>query len=310
MELNLQNISILVGVLILLVLALDGLRRSIRARRSEIRMNLNLKDGLDKDVLEELSHELPRGGARVVNRNGETIDAYAEGDTEVSADESVDPIYDETTKREPSFGVTPNQVEFDFPEVKEAATTHVASGNEDFDLNEVPTLTESVEEPAPAPLVSQEPGHNLEPGDEVLTIFVRARKGTQFGGHEVVEALLRSGVNYGSKKIFHAHFDDKLKNEVSFSVANMVEPGYFDIEALSEFSTTGLIFFMSLPKQNPHIALRTMVDAARSTSTALDGEVFDSDLSVFTQQTLTHYENRLHEFTRTQMRKQRESTAE
>ncbi|MEQ3695650.1 MAG: cell division protein ZipA [Pseudomonadales bacterium] len=309
MELNLQNISILVGVIILLVLALDGLRRSIRARRSEIRMNLNLKDGLDKDVLEELSHELPTGGARVVNRDGEEEHAYPESEDETLSDDLTNLHYDEVAKGEPSLGVTPNQVEFDFPEAEEA-NSRIATDTQEFDLEDVPTLTESVEEPATAPLASQEPGHNLEPGDDVLTIFVRARKGTQFGGHEVVEALLRSGVNYGSKKIFHAHFDDKLKNEVSFSVANMVEPGYFDIEALSEFSTTGLIFFMSLPKEHPHMALRTMVDAARSTATALDGEVFDSDLSVFTQQTLTHYENRLHEFTRAQMRKQRESTAE
>ena len=309
MELNLQNISILVGVLILLVLALDGLRRSIRARRSEIRMNLNLKDGLDKDVLEELSHELPSGGARVVDRDGtdDTMDQSIVGGMGVEEHSSAGD--EEDLIREPSFGVTPNQVEFDFPD-EQALSAQEAERGTDFDLDDVPTLTESVEETEEATASSQEPGHNLEPGDEVLTIFVRARKGMQFGGHEVVEALLRSGVNYGSKKIFHAHFDDKLKNEVSFSVANMVEPGYFDIEALSEFSTTGLIFFMSLPKQNPHIALRTMVEAARATSTALDGEVYDSDLSVFTQQTLTHYENRLHEFTRTQMRKQRESTAE
>jgi cell division protein ZipA len=272
-------------------------------------MNLNLKDGLDKDVLEELSHELPTGGARVVNRDGEEECPYPVNESEGSENEIVEPRYDVEAQREPSFGVTPNQVEFDFPGPKETDVP-IETSNQGFEFDDVPTLTESVKESTAVPPVSQEPGHNLEPGDEVLTIFVRARKGSQFGGHEVVEALLRSGVNYGSKKIFHAHFDDKLKNEVSFSVANMVEPGYFDIEALSEFSTTGLIFFLSLPKQNPHIALRTMVEAARSTSAALDGELFDSDLSVFTQQTLTHYENRLHEFTRTQMRKQRESAAE
>ena len=282
MELDIQTVSILIGVIILLVLAIDGIRRSVRARRSEIRMNLNLQDGLDKDVLEELARELPSGGARVVDR--ESGDYIAPEEDEV-----------------PVFKAEQGEIDFGPMDLPDEGAAKV-------NLDDVPTLTESVAEPSRT--ITQEPGHNLEPADEVLTMFVRARSGNQFGGHEVVEALLRSGVNYGNKKIFHAHFDDKLQNEVSFSVANMVEPGYFDIEALSEFSTTGLIFFMSLPKQNPNTALQKMVEAARATATALDGEVFDSDLSVFTQQTLSHYETRLHDFTRDQLRKQRESATE
>ncbi len=249
MEIGLQEWSIIAGVLILVGISLDGLRRSIRAKRSELRMSSNLTRGMSShDPLDDVSTELPSGGARVVGRES-------------------------------------------------AIDTHSSALGAYED--EVPTLSSKVDnfetvdvEPSPVP------GHNLKSSNEVLTLFVRANSGEQFSGHKLVEALLNAGVNYGAMNIFHAHYERELLNEVSFSVANMKEPGFFDLDELDSFSTPGLVFFMSLPAEHPFDALKAMVNSAQSCANALGGKVYDNNMSIFIEQTKNHYEEQINQFNR------------
>jgi len=77
MEFGLKEWSIILGVVILLALAADGFRRSLREKRSELRMSSNLSKGIGRrDPIDDISDELPRGGARVVGRES-SIDTHS-----------------------------------------------------------------------------------------------------------------------------------------------------------------------------------------------------------------------------------------
>jgi cell division protein ZipA len=72
-------------------------------------------------------------------------------------------------------------------------------------------------------------------------------------------------------------------------VANIVEPGTFDPDAMEGFSTPGLVLFLTLP--GPFDAVRAfdaMVEAARSLANSLKGTVCDATRSVLTNQTIGH----------------------
>ena len=87
-----------------------------------------------------------------------------------------------------------------------------------------------------------------------------------------------------------------------FSMANSVEPGYFDLDAIDDFTTPGVCFFMSVPGPKESIkAFECMVETAQCLVTNLDGELLDESRSAMTNQTLEHCRLRLQEFERLQL---------
>ena len=138
--------------------------------------------------------------------------------------------------------------------------------------------TERPEKPAPA----------SEP-DQVISLFVLAPGGVPFRGTFLIEALEKAGLEYGDMQIFHRRERHNGSDAVLFSVANVVEPGTFDLAAMEHFTTRGLVLFLQLP--GPFDAIRAfdaMVEAARSLADSLEGNVCDATRSVLTNQTIAH----------------------
>jgi cell division protein ZipA len=140
---------------------------------------------------------------------------------------------------------------------------------------------EAPEEPPAAPPVVQP--------DKVVTLFVLAPSGVPFPGAFVMDAMSEAKLTYGEMKIFHREEVDGNGRRTLFSVANIVEPGTFDPDAMEHFSTPGLVLFLTLP--GPFDAVRAfdaMVEAARSLANSLKGTVCDATRSVLTNQTVGH----------------------
>jgi cell division protein ZipA len=75
--------------------------------------------------------------------------------------------------------------------------------------------------------------------------------------------------------IFH-RFEEGSTEDIQFSVANLVEPGTFDLDALHHFSSPGISFFMTLPgPQHPLQSYDYMVMTAQEVAKHLDGEILD-----------------------------------
>ena len=136
--------------------------------------------------------------------------------------------------------------------------------------------------PAAAPLEMNLP-------DKVVTLYVKAPAGVPFRGKFLMEAMAKAGLAFGDMQIFHHLEIHNGRQHALFSVANMVEPGTFNPQTMDDFSTRGLVLFLQLPAPFDAIkAFDSMVAAARSLATSLEGIVYDSTHSVLTNQTISH----------------------
>jgi cell division protein ZipA len=143
-------------------------------------------------------------------------------------------------------------------------------------------------EPGETPAASPPPPDYIQP-DKVVTLFVLAPSGVPFPGSFIMEAMSDARMDYGDMQIFHRTEAHNGGKRTLFSVANVVEPGTFDPDAMEGFSTPGLVLFLTLP--GPFDAVRAfdaMVVAARSLANSLKGTVCDATRSVLTNQTIGH----------------------
>jgi cell division protein ZipA len=125
--------------------------------------------------------------------------------------------------------------------------------------------------------------------DKVVTLFVLAPTGVPFPGSFIFEAMQTAGLQYGDMEIFHCIDRQQGREEPLFSVANMIEPGTFDLSAMAGFTTSGLVLFLQLPGPvDPVQAFDRMVEAARSLADSLGGTVCDATRSALTNQTIGH----------------------
>jgi cell division protein ZipA len=147
--------------------------------------------------------------------------------------------------------------------------------------------------------LSQQPAPEPE---EVLIINVMAHKGEMFKGSDLLDIILKCGMRYGSMDIFHRSSDAKGEGTLLFSMANMVKPGTFDLDAMDEFETPGISLFMTLPINADSMqSFDLMADTARAIAETLGGELKDEQRSVMTRQTLEHCRQRIRDFERTRL---------
>jgi cell division protein ZipA len=138
---------------------------------------------------------------------------------------------------------------------------------------------------------------------EVLVINVVAKPEREFSGVDLLPVLLTSELRFGDMNIFHRHIDADSRSPVLFSVANIVNPGTFDLNQIDDFATRGLCFFMTLPNvANSMQAFDKMLDVAQQVRITLDGDLKDDNRSVMTAQTIEHYRQRVRDFDLRQLR--------
>lgn len=112
------------------------------------------------------------------------------------------------------------------------------------------------------------------PAETIVTLrFIPNDK--KLTGDRVILALRAAGLKHGRYGIFHRHRDD-FSEEPMFSVANLTEPGSFDMTNLTETIIPGMSFFMILPGHgNPLDRFDAMVATARELARELDADLRD-----------------------------------
>jgi len=132
---------------------------------------------------------------------------------------------------------------------------------------------------------------------EVIVINVMAREGGAFDGNDLLQVLVTAGLRFGEMNIFHHRLNNKNKGPLIFSVANILNPGTFDLNKMEEFSTIGISLFLALPAQINNLqAFEQMLAVAQQVRGALDGELKDDQRNVMTAQTIEHYRQRIRDF--------------
>lgn len=157
----------------------------------------------------------------------------------------------------------------------------------------------SAEAAKPAPKERQAETQPRPVPDEVLVIHVMARRGEMFVGPALLDAMLAQGLRFGDMDIFHRHESADGRGKILFSVANMVVPGTFDLEAMDDFQSPGISMFLSLPIASDSLAAyNLMADSAQNIAQLLGGELKDENRSVMTRQTIEHGRQRVLEYER------------
>ena len=136
--------------------------------------------------------------------------------------------------------------------------------------------------------------------EEIFVINVLARNGETFNGADLFEAFMRNALKFRDMNIFHRL--DPVSGAVRFSVSNAVEPGIFDLSDMASLETPGVSLFFRLPgPEQPGEVLDDMLGVARDIGKSLGGDLKDENMSVLTGQTLSHFKQRMAEFSRKRM---------
>lgn len=134
---------------------------------------------------------------------------------------------------------------------------------------------------------------------EVIVVSVVMPEGGAIAGAALLPTLLTLGLRYGEMNIFHRHEDNAGNGKVTFSLANMMNPGTFDLDEIESFSTQGLTLFMTLPNAaDPFSVFENMMQAAKQLALEFNAQLLDDKRSVMTKQTEQHYQSKIREFER------------
>jgi len=150
------------------------------------------------------------------------------------------------------------------------------------------------------PLKAQTPVEPAMP-EEVIMMHVVAGQDDMFDGEILVQNILALNMRHGDMKIFHRYERPEQHQGLLFSMANLVKPGYFELDHMNAFETPGVTFFLTLPCAGGALyAFDLMVDTARKLTKSLGGEFRDQSQSIITAQTVEHYRQKVMEFERKQ----------
>ena len=226
------------GLLMVLLVLIDGYRRMRSERRDNIKLSLGMGGGFDDEVQ---SPELPTGGARVIKRTDPIISDHGADDL--------------------------------FPSSLEAATEG-DNDQQEYDSSLV-ALSER----------------------EIVVIHVKANSSEGFNGSDLLQVLIACDMRYGDRDILHRHEHAGGNGSLQFSLANMIEPGTFNIDDINTFRTPGVTFFMTLPgPKDPLNAFDCMIETANCLVSNLDATLLDEDHNGATQKSIKAYRSRVAQF--------------
>jgi cell division protein ZipA len=132
-----------------------------------------------------------------------------------------------------------------------------------------------------------------EPRD-VLVLHLVAPEGELLSGAELLPSMLTLSFKFGDMNIFHRHEDNAGNGKVLFSIANMVKPGTFDPDNMEQFSTQGLVMFMTLPCHgDPLMNFSIMLNSAHQLADDLGAMVLDGQRKPWQESTKQEYLRRI-----------------
>jgi cell division protein ZipA len=147
--------------------------------------------------------------------------------------------------------------------------------------------------------VEEEGAHHGTDVEQVISILVTANDRQGFYGPQLLQLVKACGMVFGEMEIFH-RFEDGLRlGKTQFSMANMMEPGTFDLGDINHLHTPGVVFFLGLPMaQDSMQAFDYMLETAQCLASNLGGGVLDEQRSVMRPQTIAHCRQQIRDFER------------
>jgi len=105
--------------------------------------------------------------------------------------------------------------------------------------------------------------------DDVISVYVLAQPGEMIKGEKILSASYALHMDFGTMKIFHRHDQDE-ERKIQFSMANIKQPGWFEIDNMNELETPGVSFFMQVNLvDKPSMVLDEMMITAHGLSSMI-----------------------------------------
>ncbi len=124
---------------------------------------------------------------------------------------------------------------------------------------------------------TEEPEHSEEniPEDELIIMRITSKEDDEFKGLKLLTATKNVEMKFGNMNIFHHYGVGDMKTEKPlFSLANMYEPGEFNLQEMDSFTTKGIVLYMSLPTPiDAMSSFELMLNTCQRIADDLDGEL-------------------------------------
>ena len=155
-----------------------------------------------------------------------------------------------------------------------------------------PKRRQRVAESEPADIEQVSPS-DPESANRIVTLHVVAPQNSLINGEQLLDVFDRRGYHFGDMNIFHS-----MHNGVTvFSIAKMVEPGYFDIDDTDSFVTPGITLILQLPGPVPaDVSFEVLISEAFEMANELNAAVLDGDRNTLSKQTLQHMREGIYEY--------------
>ncbi len=155
-----------------------------------------------------------------------------------------------------------------------------------------PRRRKLVAQSEPADL-DEQAGDDPKYANKIVTLHVVAPPDSLLAGDHLLDVFERRGYHYGDMNIFHSMHE----GTTVFSVAKMIEPGFFDINDMDSFETPGITMILQLPGPVPaDVAFEVLVSEAYEMARELGGAVLDEQHSTLTKQTVQHLREGIYEY--------------
>jgi cell division protein ZipA len=231
----------------------------------------------------------------------------AEQSVNASKVSNAQPKAEQAPEVAPTIRATDEEPELDLPEVsvdaeevkaRAVAPEPAARNAETKDASPQPaqqSMDLPLERDDDEPIITEEP-------EEVIVLHVTGN----IEGAILLQQMTELGFKFGDFDIFHRHVDTAGNGPVLFSLANMFNPGSFNIDTIETFQTEGVALFLALPiKSNSLQAFNMMHNAAVKLAAAVTrGHVLDEHRNPLTRQAVQHIHQRIREFERKRLIKQ------
>ncbi|WP_028115567.1 cell division protein ZipA [Ferrimonas senticii] len=153
--------------------------------------------------------------------------------------------------------------------------------------------TEPVTEDALAAQVDEPQAAEEQQGD-VLVLYVVGSEGEPIRGGELLPNLITMGFKFGDMDIFHRHQHSGGNGPVLYSLANMHQPGVFDLDSMEQLTTNGVVLFLQLPSSHDaRVVFSTMLGNAQGLADMHGGHVLDDQGQPWTDAAYESYLQRI-----------------
>ncbi|MFA6037112.1 MAG: cell division protein ZipA [Legionellales bacterium] len=253
---SLRSILIIVGVLIVAVILIDGLRHWRRARQHEKEMEKrSSRRDDDFEPTFEKKLEFNDDFDFEPKLNSEEIRAEVRKVEELLSTPKPEPKLE--PRPEPRF--EPN------PEPKPMIRSATAS--------QKPTPVKM-----PAPLPKKE---------KFIILHILSEPDTYFSGEALAAKFAELDLHYGPMDIFHSY--EPESDDILFSVANAFEPGTLNLDYPKGFYTQGLTFFIQLPGGDTQQSFEAMLNTATVLAKSFNARLCDHQRQPLTPARVEEY---------------------